>query len=146
MFIMKTFFQQMPESLEESATIDGANDIQVLTRIVVPLSMPVIATLTLFYAVGHWNSYMNVLIYITDSRKYTLMMQLRQMIQQMSEAMLRVDSVQGTEGARMLRDDLITPQSVRSAAIVVATIPIMLVYPFLQRYFVKGVMIGSLKG
>lgn len=144
-FIMKTFFQEIPESLEESAWMDGASDVTILVRIVLPLSMPVIATLTLFYAVGIWNSYMNVLIYIQDPAKYTLMLRLRQMINQVSEAMLSARSTEGTEGAQLL-GDLITPESIRSAAIVVATVPILLVYPFLQRYFVKGVMLGSLKG
>ncbi|MFW5776832.1 MAG: carbohydrate ABC transporter permease [Spirochaetota bacterium] len=145
MFVMKSFFQAQPESLEESAVIDGANDIQILVRIILPLSMPVIATLTLFYAVGHWNTYMNVLIYISDPEKYTLMMRLRQMITGMTEAITTAQSSEGTEGSRLL-EDLITPQSIRSAAIVVSTLPIMLIYPFLQRYFVKGVMLGSLKG
>jgi putative aldouronate transport system permease protein len=145
MFIMKTFFQGLPSSLEESATIDGANDIQILVRVIVPLSMPVIATLTLFYAVGHWNSYMNVLIYINDPERYTLMMRLRQMITGMSEAILTAQSTEGTEGSQAL-ENLITPQSIRSAAIIVSTVPILLVYPFLQKYFVKGVMLGSLKG
>ena len=145
MFVMKSFFQSQPDSLEESAVIDGANDIQILVRIILPLSMPVIATLTLFYAVGHWNTYMNVLIYISDPEKYTLMMRLRQMITGMTEAITTAQSTEATEGSRLL-EDLITPQSIRSAAIVVSTIPIMVVYPFLQRYFVKGVMLGSLKG
>lgn len=145
MFVMKSFFQAQPVSLEESAVIDGANDIQILIRIILPLSMPVIATLTLFYAVGHWNTYMNVLIYISDPERYTLMMRLRQMIMGMTEAITTAQSSEGTEGSRLL-EDLITPQSIRSAAIVVSTLPIMLVYPFLQKYFVKGVMLGSLKG
>jgi putative aldouronate transport system permease protein len=145
MFIMKTFFQGLPRSLEESATIDGANDIQILVRVIIPVSMPVIATLTLFYAVGHWNSYMNVLIYINDPERYTLMMRLRQMITGMSEAILTAQSTEGTEGSQAL-ENLITPQSIRSAAIIVSTVPILMVYPFLQRYFVKGVMLGSLKG
>ena len=144
-FIMKTFFQEIPESLEESAWMDGATDITILTRIVLPLSMPVIATLTLFYAVGTWNSYMNVLIYIQDPSKYTLMLRLRQMVNQVNDAMLSADSTEGTEGAALL-DNLITPESIRSAAIIVATVPILIIYPFLQRYFVKGVMLGSLKG
>ena len=125
--------------------MDGAPDFLILGRIVLPLSMPVIATLTLFYAVGNWNSYMNVLIYIQEPAKYTLMLRLRQMINQINEAMLAAQSTEGTEGAGLL-SDLMTPESIRSAAIVVATVPILLVYPFLQRYFVKGVMLGSLKG
>ncbi len=144
-FIMKTFFQEIPDSLEESAWMDGAQDFTILLRIVLPLSMPVIATLTLFYAVGTWNSYMNVLIYIQDPSRYTLMLRLRQMVNQVNDAMLSAESTEGTEGAQLL-DNLITPESIRSAAIIVATVPILIIYPFLQRYFVKGVMLGSLKG
>jgi putative aldouronate transport system permease protein len=144
-FIMKTFFQEQPDSLEESAWMDGASDFTILLRIVLPLSTPVIATLTLFYAVGNWNSYMNVLIYIQEPSKYTLMLRLRQMINQVNDSLLAARSGEGTEGSSML-DELITPESIRAAAIIVATVPILLVYPFLQRYFVKGVMLGSLKG
>lgn len=144
-FVMRTFFHDIPDSLEESAMLDGANDLRILAGIVLPVSMPVIATLTLFYAVGHWNAYMSVLIYITDTRKYTLMMRLRIMITSVSEAMLAVRSGEGTEGSRVL-EQLVTPQGIWSAAIVVATVPILLVYPLLQRYFVKGILVGSLKG
>jgi putative aldouronate transport system permease protein len=145
MFVMKTYFQSQPASLEESAIIDGANDIQILTRIMVPVSMPVIATLTLFYAVALWNNYMHVLFYIQDPQKYTLMMELRMMVRSMQEALITAESGQATEGSRLM-DEMITPQAIRAAAIVVSALPIMMVYPFLQRYFVKGVMLGSLKG
>lgn len=144
LFVMKTFFQGMPQGLEDSAMIDGANDIVILIRIVLPLSVPVIATLILFYAVGHWNSYMNVLIYITSPDRQTLMVVLRRMINTIQEQML-VGQSSGTEGLGFLQQTL-TPEAVRAAAIVVATLPIMSVYPFLQRYFVKGALIGSVKG
>lgn len=141
MIVLKTFFQSLPESLEESAMIDGATDPVILTRIVIPLSLPAIATISLFYAVHHWNSYMNVLIYITSSAKYTLQMRLRQLL---------LDSSMLTSITTMIEDSMDTQQvaqeSIKAASIVVATVPILLVYPFLQRYFVKGVMIGSIKG
>lgn len=145
MFVMKTYFQSQPASLEESAIIDGANDIQILVRIMVPVAKPVIATLTLFYAVALWNNYMHVLFFIQSPEKYTLMMELRMMVRSMQEALITAQSGEATEGSRLM-DEMITPQAIRSAAIVVAALPIMMVYPFLQRYFVKGVMLGSLKG
>ena len=144
-FVMKTFFQELPDSLEESAWIDGASDFSILLHIVLPLSTPVIATLTLFYAVGNWNSYMGVLIYIKDPGKYTLMLRLRQMIMQVNDALLAVQSGQASEGSDLFTN-MITPESIRAAAIIIGTLPILMVYPFLQRYFVKGVMLGSLKG
>ncbi len=144
LFVMKTYFQSLPQSLEDSAMIDGANDIVILLRIVLPLSLPVIATLILFYAVGHWNSYMNVLIYIPSPSRQTLMVVLRRMINTVQEQML-IGQADGTEGLAFLQQAL-TPEAIRAGAIVIATIPIMTIYPFLQRYFVKGALIGSVKG
>lgn len=141
MFVMKTFFEGIPSSLEESASIDGANDIQILIKIILPVSMPVIATLTLFYAVGWWNMYFNAVIYINSSAKAPLMVKLKQMIDNVSQSLLQTTS--GSEG---VRSDQITPQGMQAAAIITATVPILCVYPFLQKYFVKGVMIGSVKG
>ncbi len=138
-FIMKTFFSTIPASLTEAAAIDGANDVYILVRIILPLSLPAIATLTLFYAVGHWNSYFNVMLYITRSRLHTVMVVLVQMIRSVDPQLLET-AADATELTRFM-----TPEGVQAAAIVIATVPIMLVYPFLQKYFVKGVMIGSLK-
>jgi len=144
LFIMKNSFQGIPQSIEDSAMIDGANDIVILVRIILPLSIPVIATLILFYAVGHWNSYMNVLIYVPSPRRQTLMVVLRRMINTVQEQML-TGQADGAENLGFLEQTL-TPEAVRAAAIVVATLPIMTMYPFLQRYFVKGALIGSVKG
>ncbi len=141
MFVMKTFFEGIPTSLEESASIDGANDIHILVKIILPVSMPVIATLTLFYAVSWWNMYFNAVIYINSSGKAPLMVKLKQMIDNVSQSLLQTNS--GSEG---VRSDQITPQGMQAAAIITATVPILCVYPFLQKYFVKGVMIGSVKG
>ena len=141
MFVMRTFFEGIPASLEESAAIDGANDIVILIKIVLPISMPVIATLTLFYAVSWWNIYFNAVIYISSSAKAPLMVKLKQMIDNVSQELLTTTS--GSEG---VRSDQITPQGMPAAAIITSTIPILCVYPFLQKYFVKGVMIGSIKG
>lgn len=142
MFVMKSFFENMPESLEEAAAIDGANDLQILGKLVLPLSLPVIATLTLFYAVGWWNSYFNAMLYITSSAKQPLMVKLMQMID--TAALLTVNN--GTSGSEGVSQSTIAPESFKAASIIIATLPILFVYPFLQKYFVKGVMIGSVKG
>ena len=143
-FVMKTFFEGLPTELEESAAIDGANDLLIIWRIILPLSLPIIAALTLFYAVGWWNSYFNVLIYITSSSKLSLMVKLLQMIDTTSQNLLNVNSTNGSEGALM--QTMITPEGIRAAAIIISITPILCVYPFLQKYFVKGVLIGSIKG
>lgn len=137
--IMKNFMGNIPESLEEAARIDGANDWIILFRIMIPLSMPVIATLTLFYAVGWWNDYYTSMIYLNDPLKYPMTVKLMQMINNMSESMLKGEGVieQGAQS---------TPEGVKAASIVLSTLPILCLYPFLQKYFVKGVMIGSVKG
>ncbi|WP_248930598.1 carbohydrate ABC transporter permease [Paenibacillus hamazuiensis] len=142
MFVMKTFFEGLPGELEESASIDGANDLVTLARIILPLSLPILAALGLFYAVYWWNAYFNVLIYITSSSKLSLMMVLYQKINNVSEALLSTGG--GSEGA--VSGQNLTPEGIRAAAIVTATAPILIVYPFLQRHFVKGVLIGSIKG
>ncbi|NIK79002.1 putative aldouronate transport system permease protein [Paenibacillus castaneae] len=139
MFVMKTFLEGLPDELEESAAIDGAGDFTVLWRIILPLSKPVIAALTLFYAVGWWNSYMNVLIYIRSTDKVSLMVKLYQMIDLVSPELLRGSG----EGVSQIS---ITPEGIRAAAVVFAIVPILCVYPFLQKHFIKGVLLGSIKG
>ncbi|PYI53515.1 carbohydrate ABC transporter permease [Paenibacillus flagellatus] len=141
MFVMKTFFEGLPEEIEESASIDGANDISILLKIVMPLSKPILAALSLFYAVGWWNVYFNVLLYITKSTKQTLTVKLYYMIKQFDPKL--ISTVGGSEGVTQVT---LTPEAVQAAAIVIAVTPILCVYPFLQRHFVKGVLIGSVKG
>ncbi|CAM4007087.1 carbohydrate ABC transporter permease [Saccharibacillus endophyticus] len=139
LIVVKNFFQQMPAGLEEAARIDGCTDLGVLWRIVLPLSKPVIATFALFYAVGHWNNFFSALLYINDSDKWPLQIMLRQIV------LLS----QGTVGDMANMDpNFVQPpeQSIKMAVIVVGTIPILLVYPFLQKHFAKGVMLGSIKG
>ncbi|MBD2872174.1 carbohydrate ABC transporter permease [Paenibacillus arenilitoris] len=138
MFVLKSFLEGLPEELEESAAIDGAGEALILWKIILPLSKPVLAALTLFYAVGWWNSYMNVLIYIRSTDKMSLMVKLYQMIDLISPEMLRAG-----EG---VTQTLITPEGIRAAAIVIAIVPILCVYPFLQKHFIKGVLLGSVKG
>ncbi len=139
MMIVKNFFQGIPQELEESAHLDGCNDMGTLLRIVLPLSLPVLATFGLFYAVGHWNSYFSAMIYLTDDKMYPLQLILRNIIV----------TAEAAAGDMSLMDpNFVEPpkQSIKMAVIVVATVPIMCVYPFLQKYFVKGVMVGALKG
>jgi putative aldouronate transport system permease protein len=139
LIVVKNFFQQMPPGLEEAARIDGCSDLGVLWRIVLPLSKPVIATFALFYAVGHWNNFFSALLYISDSDKWPLQVMLRQIV------LLSQASV--GDMANMDPNFVQPPeQSIKMAVIVVGTIPILLVYPFLQKHFAKGVMLGSIKG
>jgi putative aldouronate transport system permease protein len=138
LIILKSFFQNMPDSIEESAKIDGANDLQILYKIVLPLSMPAIATISLFYAVGHWNTFMTAVLYLNNSELWPIQVLLRQIILMSS----------GNFGDSSVMDEGTMPpaQTVKMAVIVVATVPILLVYPFLQKHFTKGAMLGSVKG
>lgn len=139
--VMRTFFQQLPESLEEAAILDGCNDVTCLTKIVLPLSLPIIATIGLFFAVGFWNEYFSSLLYISDPTKFTLQLKLRQLI--FTEELNQISASSGTgEGL----GQSVMPESLKAASIVVSTLPIIIVYPWLQKYFVKGVMLGSVKG
>jgi putative aldouronate transport system permease protein len=136
--ILKTFFADLPESFEESAIMDGAHDIQVLMKIVLPLSGPVLATLALFYAVGRWNGFMDALFYITKPRLYPLQFKLYQIIKQSTAI-----DIAAQEGNVI---QTILPESLQAACIIFATVPILCIYPWLQKYFIKGVMIGGIKG
>ena len=140
MIVMKTFFSGIPSSLEESAYIDGANDLRILWSIILPLSLPSIATITLFYAVGHWNAYFNMILYITSSSKKVLQQVLRDLINSSSAT----EQLQLTDSSDAMQP--IASESIKAVAIVIATLPIMCFYPFLQKYFTKGVMIGAIKG
>jgi putative aldouronate transport system permease protein len=140
MFVMKTYFEGLPTEVEESASIDGAGDWTVLTRIVLPLSKPMLAALSLFYAVYWWNSYFNVLIYISSPHKATMMLKLYQMLQGMN------DLLQNLDMAVVNVNEIPTPEGLKAAAIFTALLPILCFYPFLQKHFVKGVLIGSVKG
>ena len=136
--IMRNYFMNLPSELEEAATIDGANSFQVLVRVMLPLSVPMIATVSLWIIVSNWNAYFNCLLYITDASKYVLQIIMRRIIQTDSKEMTTAG-----EAASQLETDTVT---LRAASIMLATIPIICVYPFLQKYFVKGVLVGSLKG
>jgi putative aldouronate transport system permease protein len=134
--IVKTFFQALPESLEEAARIDGANELGVFWRIVLPLSKPIIATFSLFYAVAIWNDYMSPLLYISDAKKWTLQVLVRQLTAPEADSANALDALQSYA---------FPEQGLKFAVIVIATVPILLVYPFLQKHFAKGVLIGSVK-
>ena len=140
MIIIRTAFQSIPESLIESAQLDGANDMVILWRIVVPLSKATLATMLLFYAVSHWNSYFDAMLYINKKELYPLQIMLRNML--IGGLFNEETAIAGASADSFA----VTDATLRSAAIIVTTLPILIVYPFVQRYFVKGVMIGSVKG
>jgi len=136
LIIVKTFFQQLPEALEEAAQIDGCTELGVFRRIVLPLSKPIIATFSLFYAVGIWNDYMSPLLYINDNRKWTLQVLVRQLTAPNSDSANAIGQLESV---------MFPEQGLKFAVIVIATLPILLIYPFLQKHFAKGVLIGSVK-
>ncbi|MBN1777063.1 MAG: carbohydrate ABC transporter permease [Clostridiales bacterium] len=140
MIIIRTTFQAIPDSLTESAQLDGANDIVILWKIIIPLSKAVLATMLLFYAVAHWNSYFDAMLYINSKAKYPLQIMLRNML---IGGLFADETTVAATGAASFS---VTDGTLRAAAIIVTTLPILIVYPFVQRHFVKGVMIGSLKG
>jgi len=141
MIIMRTYFTTIPDSLEESAKIDGANDFTVLFRIILPVAAPVVATMVLFYGVSRWNGYFYVMIFLRDRIKFPIALILREiLIANSAETMI------GGGDAGSMGDHERIADTIKFATTVVATVPILLLYPFLQRYFVKGAMIGSVKG
>jgi putative aldouronate transport system permease protein len=134
LIVAKSFIESIPFEIEESAKIDGCNDIDIFFKMIIPLSKASIATLTLFFAVGHWNTYFNALIYLTDSTKRTLQVYVKSLLIDASTTGVGVDVMN------------MPSETVRMATVILAMLPILIVYPFLQKYFVKGVMVGSVKG
>lgn len=134
--ILRTSFMSLPDSLEESAMLDGANDWTILTKICVPLSTAVLAVLVLYYSVGHWNSWFNAMMYLQNRKLQPLQLVLRQILIQNDVT----DMVQQTA------DDEPIAETIKYAVIIVATVPILCLYPFVQKYFVKGVLVGAVKG
>lgn len=138
--IMRTFFRtSVPYEVQEAAMIDGCTTLQILYRIMLPLSMPIIAVMVLFYSVDHWNSYFSALIYLTDRDKFPLQLILREILIQN-----QMDKMAG--GASALSEQIMYGQAIKYAVVIVANLPVFLLYPFLQRYFVKGMTIGAIKG
>ena len=142
MILIKNYIESLPESLSESAYIDGANDFTVFIRIITPLCKPVLAAVVLFACVTHWNSYTDTLIYCaTQPRLHTLQYVLMTLIGNVTKASSDLSSV-----ADMAAGNAVTPMSVRMAVTVITILPISMVYPFLQKYFIKGMMLGAVKG
>lgn len=139
LMVMRTFFQGLPEETEEAATLDGCNPAQVLFKIVLPVSKPILATISLFYAVWHWNSYFSPLIYLNDKEKYPLQILLQQIL--ITGETSFANNVVSIEDTQLLISD-----TVKYATIMVVILPVIMIYPFLQKYFIKGILIGSVKG
>ena len=138
MIIIKKFFQGLPTELDEASYMDGANDLQIFTKVALPLSKPVIASISLFYGVGFWNDYFGSMIYLQTPEKFPIQIQLRSIIlltSTISDTMIDYD-MNGTP----------PDKAVKMACTVIATLPILMVYPFVQKYFTKGVMVGAVKG
>ncbi|MCL2059566.1 MAG: carbohydrate ABC transporter permease [Oscillospiraceae bacterium] len=136
MIIIKNSFEQIPESLEESAKIDGANDVVIFSRIMLPLQLPMLATITLFFTVDRWNSWFAPMLYLNDNKLWPLQVVLRSIVNNIRTL--------DTEAVSQLGIELF-PIGIKMAAIVVTMLPIMMLYPFLQRYFVKGILVGAIK-
>ncbi|MFC4807742.1 carbohydrate ABC transporter permease [Paenibacillus sp. GCM10023250] len=143
LILMRNFFWSIPESLQESAQLDGASELRILWSVILPLSKPVIATVGLFYAVGYWNDFFTGLFFISDNSKWPLQMVLRSIVIDFN--MLNMGS-QNTNTMNDAAHMVVQPENIKAATIIFAIVPILLVYPFLQKYFVKGIMLGSVKG
>ncbi|MGI5894728.1 MAG: carbohydrate ABC transporter permease [Candidatus Merdivicinus sp.] len=137
MIILRTFFTSISPSMLEAASLDGCSDFRALTTIVLPLSLPILATLSLFYAVGRWNGFSDALYYINDQNLYPLQLKLREII--LSDRMSDIASLEASQMQKLV------PDGVKAASIVFATVPILIPYPFLQKFFISGVMIGAVK-
>ena len=143
--VTRTFFQQnIPREMEEAAIIDGCSDFAMFIRIILPLSMPIIAVMALFFGVGHWNSWFSALIYLNDRSLFPLQLILREILVQ--QDMFSMPDIIDGQTAQMMHTRQQLSQVLQYGVMIVSTLPIIMVYPFLQKYFVKGVMIGSLKG
>jgi putative aldouronate transport system permease protein len=140
LIIARNFISSLPESLEEAAYVDGAHPLTVIFKIMLPLSMPIIAVLALWSAVGHWNAWFDAMIYVRDRDKMVLQLILRQIIISNSNEMVGSGNLLNVTTAET------TPETVKAATIIVTIAPIIFAYPFLQKYFVKGIMVGAIKG
>lgn len=140
MIIVRNFFMTIPDSLEESAKIDGANDIRILFSIILPVSKSILATISLWVAVAHWNAWFDSMIYIQDTNKQVLQVVLRRIVLEGTQQLM------DTETSIIDDSTVVTPEGIKAATTIITTLPILVVYPFLQKYFVKGIMVGSLKG
>lgn len=143
--IARTFFQtNIPREMEEAAIVDGCNDFTMFLKIILPVSMPIIAVMALFFGVGHWNSWFNAMIYIRDRSMWPLQMFLRELLVQQN--MFSMPEFMDGDAAILAHRKQQIAQVIQYGVMIVSTLPIIMIYPFLQKYFVKGVMVGSLKG
>jgi ABC-type sugar transport system, permease component len=131
--IMESFFEGLPEELFESARLDGASEMLVLRKIVLPLSLPILLTISLYYAVDHWNTYLTAVLYITKNTLMPLQVMLRRLLLM-------------SKSTDLLVEELIPSETLQMASVVVATLPVVIIYPFIQKYFVKGTLAGAVKG
>jgi ABC-type sugar transport system, permease component len=147
LILVRTFIEQLPGELLESAIIDGANDVHIFFKLIIPLSMPIIATISLWAAVAQWNNYFGPLLYFTNTSKYNLQVFLRELVatSEFNEMVGRAESAASPANMASLRHQL-KASSLKPAVIVISTIPIFAIYPFVQKYFVKGIMVGAIKG
>jgi putative aldouronate transport system permease protein len=140
MLLVRNFISHnIPESIEESAFIDGANEVTILIKIIVPLSIPIIAIMTLFYAIGYWNAYYPGMIYLRDVKKFPLQLVLRRIL-------IESNLIDISNRATIADNPLDVSESLKDAVIMMAVIPVLVVYPFVQKHFVKGILVGSIKG
>jgi putative aldouronate transport system permease protein len=137
LIVVKSFLEAIPSELKESAKMDGCTDLGVFFRIILPLSMPAVAAFTLFFAIAHWNTYFNAVLYLTDTNKWTLQVLVKTLV---------LDASSSMTGNSAASDQALPQETIRIASVVLAMLPILLVYPFLQKHFAKGVMLGSIKG
>ena len=137
LIIMRNFFMTIPESLEESARMDGARDFTILMRLIVPVSKPVLATVVLWSMVDHWNAWFDSMIFMSKAENHVLQMIMRRMVNQ-------VRILEDFGGMNV--DAMVLPETLKAATIMISTVPILMIYPFLQKYFSKGILVGSLKG
>lgn len=139
MLIMKTYFEHLPSEIEDAAKVDGCGDFKTLFHVVLPLSAPIMATVGLFYGVGHWNAYFAAIMYLSDKSLYPIQVVLRNMIQtpNVSQELQIFNTIELQQ---------LPPETIKMATVVVAILPILIIYPFLQKYFIKGMMIGAIKG
>lgn len=138
--IMRTFFQQsIPNEIHEAAAIDGSSDFHMLLKVILPLSAPILAVMTLFYSVAHWNAFFNALIYLTDRDKFPLQLILREILVQN-----QMEQMSGSADA--MTDQILYAQTIKYAVIIVANLPVLMLYPLIQKHFTKGIMVGAIKG
>ena len=141
LILMKSFFESsIPYELQEAAVIDGCNNLQILSKVIIPLSKPIIAVMVIFYGVAHWNEFFNALIYISDRKKIPLQLVLREILITQS----KLGDMAGMDSS--VAQKQLNAERIKYAVIIVSSLPVLCLYPFLQKYFMKGVMIGAIKG